>query len=78
VLGEHAGFDPLGQFDFVGGAEQGGLAYSVEIYTDEVGGRALGVEICFAEENRRVGSFCRLRRNAPLSDSPGLAFESLD
>jgi hypothetical protein len=40
-----AGFDALGEIDLLRGGQQGGLSDTIEIHTDEVGSRALGVEV---------------------------------
>ncbi len=49
VLREDARLDALGELDLLRRGEQGGLADAVEVHADEVGRRALGVEVFLSE-----------------------------
>ena len=55
MLCVETGFDALGQFDLIGRIEQCRLADAVQVHPNEVGGRALGVEILV---NAAGGGIC--------------------
>jgi len=77
-LGEHTGFDALGELDLVGRRQQSRLADAVEVHADEVRRGALRVEVGVGERPTLAGSsICWV--GIPRSRIPRASrFESLD
>ena len=87
VLRVKPSFDALGEFDLVGGVEQGGLANAIEIHAHQVSGWALGVQIAV---DAACGGICHYglllgwnchelqRRNGPKSSHAVAGFTPSD